>query len=93
MAKVIHIDSSGRIYRKLSRDEQYQSDRERLLMARMLAEGHKRDVMVMPYGGKPMSEDDKLLQATRKAANQKSRIKYTTKGDFTHLHSGHNELR
>lgn len=93
MDKVIHIDSRGRIYRKLSREEQAKNERIAVLTRRMLAEGHKRDVMVMPYGGKPISEDGKLLQATRKATIQKSRIKHTTKGDFTHLHSGHNELR
>lgn len=94
MAKVIHIDSRGRMYRKLTRDEQYQNDRERVLQARMYAEGNKTDLFTYMYGSVNMKSDDgKLLVAGHKAANQKSRIKYTTKGDFSHLHSGRNELR
>ena len=69
------------------------NNRIAVLTRRMLAEGNKRDVLVMPYGGKPVSEDGRLLESTRKATIQKSRIKYTTKGDFMHLHTGRNELR
>lgn len=76
-----------------TRGEREQRRRDSVLERRMRAEGNKADLVTMPYSGKARTEDGKLLESSRKAANQKSRIKYTTKGDFTHLHSGHNELR
>lgn len=94
MAKVIHTDSRGRMYRKLTRDEQYQNDRERVLTARLRAEGNKSELYAYIYGAVNMKSDEgKLLLAGRRAALESTTIKYTTKGDFTHLHSGHNELR
>ncbi|CDM21593.1 hypothetical phage protein [Citrobacter phage CR8] len=118
MTKVIRIDGTcagvqyftARIQRS-SREEQYQNDRERVLMARMRAEGNKAELYGYMFGslrpksedgklllaglkaGIQKSEDGKLLLAGLKAGIQKSRIKHTTKGDFTHLHSGRNELR
>lgn len=94
MAKGIHTDSRGRMYRKLTRDEKYQNDRERVLTARLHAEGNKTELYAYLYGSLNLKSDDgKLLLAGRKAALESTTIKYTTKGDFTHLHSGRNELR
>lgn len=76
-----------------TRAEREQRQRDSVLERRMRAEGNKSDLFIMSYGGKARTEDGKLLESSRKATNQKSRIKYTTRGDFTHLHSGHNELR
>lgn len=76
-----------------TRGKREQRLRDEFLERRMRAEGNRTDLHIMPYGGKAQTEDGKLLEASRKATIQKSRIKYTTKGDFTHLHSGHNELR
>lgn len=101
MTKVIRIDGTcagvqyftARIQRS-SREERYQNDRERVLVARMRAEGNKEELYGYMCGSlRPKSEDGKLLLAGLKAGIQKSRIKHTTKGDFTHLHSGRNELR
>lgn len=104
MAKAIYIDGTcagiehfarigGRIPRKLSREEQYQRERDRVLQARMVAEGDEVDLMLMAYGATPLTDDGKLLAAGQRANLQRNSIKHTTKGDFTHLHSGRNELR
>lgn len=53
----------------------------------------RRFMLAVYYGDlKSQSELATLMTAKLRADAQKSLIKYTTNGDFTHLHSGHNEL-
>lgn len=69
----------------LSRVEQAQ--RDMFLQRRMLVEGHKSELMCLAYGGRPITDDGKLLVSGWKAIDQRSTIKHTTHGDFSHLHA------
>lgn len=62
-----------------------QQERDRVLQARLRAEGHKAELMCLAYGGRPQTDDAKLLVAGWRAIDQRSDIKHTTKGDFSHL--------
>ncbi len=64
-----------------------QQERELVLQARLRAEGHKSELMYLEYGGRPITDDGKLLVSGWKAIDQRSTIKHTTKGDFSHLHA------
>lgn len=64
-------------------------ERDRVLQARLLAEGHKSELMCLAYGGRPTTDDGKLLVSGWRAIDQRSDIKHTTRGDFSHLHANH----
>lgn len=68
-----------------SRSRMEQAQRDMLLQRRMRAEGHKSELMCLEYGGRPNTDDGKLLVSGRKAIYQRSTIKHTTQGDFSHL--------
>lgn len=68
-----------------SRVEQIQ--RDVFLHRRMKAEGHESELMCLAYGGRPFTDDGKLLVSGWKAIDQRSTIKHTTHGDFSHLHA------
>lgn len=70
-----------------SRTIREQQERDSVLQRRMRAEGHKAEAMVLAYGGTPMTEDGKLLVSGWRAIDQRSDIKHTTHGDFSHLHA------
>ena len=64
-----------------------QQERDSVLHARLLAEGHKSELLRLAYGGRPITDDGKLLVAGWRAIDQRSTIKHTTKGGFSHLHA------
>lgn len=64
-----------------------QQNRDRVLQARMRAEGHKSELMMLAYGGQPKTDDGKLLVSGWRAIDQRLDIKHTTRGDFSHLHT------
>lgn len=69
-----------------------QQERDRVLQARLRAEGHKAELMCLKYGGKPTTDDGKLLVSGWRAIDQRFTIRHTTSGDFMHLSSGSNSL-
>ena len=70
-----------------SRSRVEQAQRDMFLQRRMMVEGHKSELMGMVYGGQPITDDGKLLVSGWKAIDQRSTIKHTTHGDFSHLHA------
>lgn len=64
-----------------------QQERDRVLQARLHAEVHKSELMRLAYGGRPHTDDGKLLVSGWRAIDQRSDIKHTSKGDFSHLHA------
>lgn len=70
-----------------SRSRMEQVQRDMFLQRRMIAEGHKSELMCLVYGGRPSTDDGKLLVSGWKAIDQRSTIKHTTHGDFSHLHA------
>ncbi|WBF69762.1 hypothetical protein SFP21A_020 [Shigella phage SFP21A] len=64
-----------------------QQERDRVLQARLRAEGQKSELMCLAYGGRPRTDDGKLLVSGWRAIDQRSDIKHTSKGDFSHLHA------
>lgn len=64
-----------------------QQERDRVLQARLRAEGNNAELMGLTYGGRPRTDDGKLLVSGWRAIDQRSTIKHTTKGDFSHLHA------
>lgn len=64
-----------------------QQERDRVLQARLRAEGRKSELMCLAYGGRPITDDGKLLVSGWRAIDQRSTIKHTTNGDFSHLHA------
>lgn len=70
-----------------SHSTRQQQERDRVLQARLRAEGHKSELMCLAYGGRPTTDDGKLLVSGWKAIDQRSAIKHTTHGDFSHLHA------
>lgn len=64
-----------------------QVQRDMFLQRRMRAEGHESELMFLEYGGRPTTDDGKLLVSGWKAIDQRSTIKHTTHGDFSHLHA------
>lgn len=75
------------VHRHSSHTARQQQERDRVLQARLLAEGHKSELMCLAYGGRPITDDGKLLVSGWKAIDQRSTIKHTTHGDFSHLHA------
>lgn len=70
-----------------SRSRMEQAQRDMFLQRRMMVEGHKSELMCLAYGGRPITDDGKLLVSGWKAIDQRSTIKHTTNGDFSHLHA------
>lgn len=70
-----------------SRSRVEQVQRDVFLQRRMVAEGHKSELLRLAYGGSPITDDGKLLVSGWKAIDQRSTIKHTTHGDFSHLHA------
>lgn len=70
-----------------SHSARQQQERDMFLQRRMMAEGHKSELMCLAYGGQPITEDGKLLVSGWRAIDQRSIIKHTTHGDFIHLHT------
>ena len=64
-----------------------QAQRDMFLQRRMMAEGHKSELMCLAYGRRPITDDGKLLVSGWRAIDQRSTIKHTTHGDFSHLHA------
>lgn len=64
-----------------------QQERDLVLQARLRAEGHKSELLRLAYGGRPITDDAKLLVSGWKAMVQRSTVKHTTRGDFSHLHA------
>lgn len=64
-----------------------QIERDVVLHRRMRTEGHKYELMNLAFGGRPITDDGKLLVSGWKAIDQRSTIKHTTHGDFSHLHA------
>lgn len=62
-------------------------ERDRVLQARLRAEGGKAELMCLAYGGLPRTEDGKLLVSGWKADMQRETQAHTSKGDFSHLHA------
>ena len=74
-------------YKTSSHTARQQQERDRVLLARLQAEGHKSELMCLAYGGRPITDDGKLLVSGWTAIAQRSTIKHTTHGDFSHLHA------
>lgn len=74
-------------HKSSSRSSMEQAQRDMFLHRRMRAEGHKSELMGLAYGGRPITDDGKLLVSGWKAIDQRSTIKHTTHGDFSHLHA------
>lgn len=70
-----------------SRSHMEQAQRDMILHRRMVAEGHKSELTRLAYAGRPITDDGKLLVSGWKAIDQRSTIKHTTHGDFSHLHA------
>lgn len=68
-----------------SHSARQQRERDMFLQRRMLVEGHKSELMCLAIGGRPITDDGKLLVSGWKAIDQRSTIKHTTHGDFSHL--------
>lgn len=75
------------VHRHSSHTARQQQERDRVLQARLRAEGHKSELMCLAYGGRPITDDGKLQVSGWKAIDQRSTIKHTTHGDFSHLHA------
>nr|DAH89551.1 MAG TPA: hypothetical protein [Caudoviricetes sp.] len=96
--KYVGTDSRGRnywektgrksiyVHRHSSQTKRQQQERDRVLQARLRAEGHKSD-LILAYGGQPITDDGKLLVSGWRAIDQRSDIKHTARGDFSHLHA------
>lgn len=74
-------------YKRSTRTEMEQAKRDTFLRRRMTAEGHKSELMCLAYGGRPRTDDGKLLVSGWQAIDQRSYIRHTTHGDFSHLHA------
>lgn len=75
-------------HKRSTRSEMEQVKRDTFLQRRMRAEGHKNELMGLYYGfAEASTEDAKLLVSGWRAMDQRSTIKHTTRGDFSHLHS------
>lgn len=74
-------------HRHSSHSVRQQQERDRVLQARLRAEGHKSELLRLAYGGRQITDDGKLLVSGWKAIGQRSTIKHTTHGDFSHLHA------
>lgn len=93
--KHVRTDSRGRHYwektgyqhKPSKRTILERQERDRVLQARLRAEGNKAELMCLAYGGRPLTDDGKLLVSGWKADMQREAQAHTTKGDFSHLHA------
>ena len=85
--KMLSLLATGYRHGTSSHSARQQQERDRVLLARLLAEGHKSEPMRLAYGGQPITDDGKLLVSGWKAIDQRSTIKHTTRGDFSKLHA------
>lgn len=74
-------------HKRSTHSEMEQAKRDTFLQRRMRAEGHKAELVGLVYGGRPRTDDAKLLVAGWRADFQRDDIKHTTQGDFSHLHA------
>ncbi len=74
-------------HKSSSRSRMEQVQRDMFLQRRLRAEGHKSELVCLAYGGRPITDDGKLLVSGWKAIDQRSTIKHTTNGGFSHLHA------
>lgn len=79
--------ATGYRHKTSSHTIRQQQERDRVLQARLRAEGHKAELMCLAYGGRPSTDDGKLLVSGWRAIDQRLDIKHTTRGDFSHLHA------
>lgn len=75
------------VHRHSSHTARQQRERDRVLKARLHAEGHKSELILLALMDDPITDDGKLLVSGWKAIDQRSTIKHTTHGDFSHLHA------
>lgn len=80
-------NKSAYVHRHSSHSARQQQERDRVLQARLRAEGSKSELMCLAYGGRPVTDDGKLLVSGWRAIDQRSTIKHTARGDFSHLHA------
>ena len=85
--QMLSLLATGYRHGTSSHSARQQQERDRVLRARLRAEGHKSELMCLVYGGRPTTEDGKLLVSGWKAIDQRSTIKHTTNGCFSHLHA------
>lgn len=97
--KYVGTDSRGRnywektgrksayVHRHSSHTKHQQQERDRVLQARLRAEGYKSELVRLALMDDPITDDGKLLVSGWKAIDQRSTIKHTTNGDFSHLHA------
>lgn len=91
--QLARIDSRGRKYwrptgyksKPSSHTMRERQERDRVLQARLLAEGCKAETMCLAYGGRPATDDGKLLVSGWKADIQREQQAHTSAGDFSHL--------
>lgn len=91
--QLARIDSRGRKYwrptgyksKTSSHTMRERQERDRVLQARLRAEGNKSELMRLAYGGRPTTDDGKLLVAGWNAAEQREQQAHTSAGDFSHL--------
>ena len=81
--QMLSLLATGYRHGTSSHSARQQQERDRVLQARLRAEGHKS----LAYGGRPITDDGKLLVSGWTAIDQRSTIKHTTHGDFSHLHA------
>ena len=84
---MLSLLSTGYRHGTSSHTVRQQQERDSVLQARLLAEGHKSELTRLAYGGRPITDDGKLLVSGWRAIDQRSTIKHTTHGDFSHLHA------
>lgn len=84
---MLSLLATGYRHGKSSHTIRQQQERDRVLQARLRAEGHKSELMCLAYGGRPLTDDGKLLVSGWRAIDQRSYIRHTTRGDFSHLHA------
>lgn len=85
--QMLSLLATGYRHKTSSHTIRQQQERDRILRARLVAEGHKSELMRLAYAGRPITDDGKLLVSGWKAIDQRSTIKHTTHGDFSHLHA------
>ena len=84
---LVSKQQAGYHQRPSTRSLREQDERDELLVRRMIAEGHKADLLASVYGAEPKSVDGKLLAESWKARHQRDSIRHTSGGDFCHLHA------
>lgn len=86
---MLSLLATGYRHGKSSHTARQQQERDRVLQARLRAEGHKSELMCLAFDAdcRPRTDDGKLLVSGWKAIGQRSTIRHTTHGDFSHLYA------